>query len=346
MSGILQYISDCDCTITKGFIFIAFAIGVFKLTTTTLSFASIIFDSYILPGVNFSKYGANKGNWAVITGASDGIGKEYAFQLAKKGFNIVLVSRTESKLETVATEIQTKYKKQTKIVAFDATTDAPENYVALSKALEGLPVTILINNVGQSHSIPVSFLDTTDEEMMSIITLNNIVTLKVTKVVAPLIVSNVGKSKNIRGLILTMGSFAGLIPSPLLGVYSGSKAFLQNWSGALAGELKPEGVDVELVISYLVTSAMSKIKRTSFSIPNPKQFVSSTLKNIGRRVGAQERYATITPYPSHALMHWGIETFIGVYSKTVNKINLDMHLSIRKRALKKAARLEAEKKQS
>lgn len=346
MSSALKFLCDCDCSITKAFVFIAFAIGVFKLTTSLLSFGAIILESYILPGVNFAKYGANKGNWAVITGASDGIGKEYAFQLAKKGFNIVLVSRTQSKLELVAKEIETKYKKETKIVAFDASTDAPENYFELSKALDGLPVTILVNNVGQSHSIPVSFLDTTEEEMMKIITLNNIVTLKITKLVTPLIVSNVSKDKNIRGLILTMGSFAGLIPSPLLGVYSGSKAFLQNWSSSLAGELKPQGIDVELVISYLVTSAMSKIKRTSFTIPNPKQFVASTLKNVGRRVGAQERYATITPYPSHALMHWGIETFVGVYSKFVNKVNYDMHTSIRKRALKKAARLEAEKKQS
>lgn len=343
MSNFLDPICNCDCRLLKGVVLAAFAVGIFKITTTLLSFGAIIFESYILPGVNFAKYGANNGNWAVITGASDGIGKEYAFQLAKKGFNIVLVSRTQSKLELVATEIQTKYKRETKIVAFDATTDAPENYLELAKALDGLPVTILINNVGQSHSIPVSFLETTDEEMMNIITLNNIVTLKITKLVAPLILSNVGKSKNIRGLILTMGSFAGLIPSPLLGVYSGSKAFLQNWSSALAGELKPQGVDVELVISYLVTSAMSKIKRTSFSIPNPKQFVASTLKNVGRRVGAQERFATITPYPSHALMHWGIANFVGVYSKLVNKINFDMHVSIRRRALKKAARINAEK---
>lgn len=346
MLDLLNSFCSCDCSLLKGFLLVAFAVGTFKLTTVLLSLGSLLLQSYVLPAVNFSKYGANKGNWAVITGASDGIGKEYALQLAKKGFNIVLVSRTESKLELVATEIENKYKKQTKVVAFDAAVDAPENYAILAKALEGLPVTILVNNVGQSHSIPVSFLDTTEEEMMRIITLNNIVTLKVTRVVAPLIVANVGKAKNVRGLILTMGSFAGLIPSPLLGVYSGSKAFLQNWSASLAGELNSEGVDVELVISYLVTSAMSKIKRTSFMIPNPKQFVASTLRNVGRRVGAQERYATITPYPSHALMHWGIENFAGVYARLVNKINFDMHTSIRKRALKKAARSDAQKKQS
>lgn len=346
MTPLLKSLCDCECNVVNGVLYCALAIGIFKLVFTGLSLGAILLDSYVLPGVSFAKYGANKGNWAVITGASDGIGKEYAFQLAKKGFNIVLVSRTQSKLEAVAEEIETKYKRETKVVAFDAATDAPENYAVLEKALEGVPVSILVNNVGQSHSIPVPFVETSEEEMMKIITLNNIVTLKVTRLIAPMIVSNAKKQGGSRGLILTMGSFAGLVPSPLLGVYSGSKAFLQNWSAALAGELKPEGVDVELVVSYLVTSAMSKIKRTSFTIPNPKQFVASTLRNVGRRVGAQERFATITPYPSHALMHWAIATFLGVYSKCVNKVNLDMHKSIRKRALKKAARLEAEKKQT
>lgn len=254
----------------------------------------------------------------------------------------MLVSRTKSKLEVVSTEIETKFKKETKVVAFDATTDSPENYELISKALEGLPVTILINNVGQSHSIPVPFLETTDKEMIDIVTLNNIVTLKITKLISPLIVATVEKQKGAHGLILTMGSFAGLLPSPLLAVYSGSKAFLQNWSAALAGELKEKNVDVELVVSYLVASAMSKIRRTSFTIPSPKQFVAATLKNVGRRVGAQERFATMTPYPSHALMHWAIENTVGVYSKLANKLNLSMHKSIRIRALKKAKRLAAQ----
>lgn len=349
MVSFLQVLSRFEFSFTNILVTAAVIVGGYKISTVFISLLNILLESYVVPGIDFARYGANKDNWAVITGASDGIGKEYAFQLAKKGFNIVLVSRTQSKLELVATEIESKYKRNTKVVAFDASTDLPENYEKLSKSLEGLSISVLINNVGQSHSIPVSFLDTTEEEMMQIITLNNIVTLKVTKIVAPLIIANFEKSnKKTHGLILTMGSFAGLIPSPLLGVYSGSKAFLQNWSSSLAGELKNQGVDVELVISYLVTSSMSKIKRSSFTIPNPKQFVASALRNVGRRVGAQERYATITPYPSHALMHWAIETFIGVYSKLVNKINFDMHLSIRKRALKRAARLakEAENKQS
>lgn len=71
-------------------------------------------------------------------------------------------------------------------------------------------------------------------------------TLKVTKIVVPGMVSRK------RGLILTVGSFAALIPSPLLAVYSGSKAFVSTWSQALGSELKGTGVEVELLNTYFV----------------------------------------------------------------------------------------------
>lgn len=317
-------------------------LGLFKFTLSVLSYTKLLLDLFVLPATNFKRYGAKTGAWAVVTGASDGIGKEFSIQLAKKGLNVVLVSRTESKLVALAEEISSKYKVETKYLAFDASTDKPENYQALSKLVNSLDsVTVLINNVGQSHSIPVPFLETTGEELQNIITVNDTATLKITQAVAPKIVASVKAAKNIpKGLIMTMGSFSGLTPTPLLATYSGSKAFLQAWNNALASELAPQNVEVQIVLSYLVTSAMSKIRRTSALIPNPKQFVHSALRNAGtRRAGAQERYATLTPYWSHALMHWWINATVGVFSKLVIGINYNMHVDIRKRALRKAERL-------
>ncbi|SCV03325.1 LAMI_0H07250g1_1 [Lachancea mirantina] len=323
--------------VTDVLLWSVFALGVLKATTLVLSLASLIADLFVLPGVSFKKYGAYKGKYGVVTGASDGIGKEYARQLAKRGFNLVLISRTLSKLEALKEELVGKYKIEVSVLALDIADDSESNYKAIQETCEGLPVTILVNNVGQSHSIPVPFLETEEKELRDIITINTTATLRITQVVAPLIVKTARES-HCRGLILSMGSFGGLLPTPLLATYSGSKAFLQGWSAALAGELKSQNVDVELVLSYLVTSAMSKIRRTSMMIPNPAQFVAATLKNVGRRCGAQERYATITPYWSHALYHFVIENTVGVYSKLANGINYSFHKSIRVRALKKAER--------
>ncbi|KAK9345336.1 hypothetical protein V1522DRAFT_382485 [Lipomyces starkeyi] len=308
------------------------AIGVVKYVGFGLKLTNLFLQLYILSGKNLKKYGAGKGAWALITGASDGIGKEFSLQLAKKGFNVVLVSRTESKLVDLSSEINRKYKVETKILPFDFTENKSSDYAALAALIEPLDVTVLINNVGQSHSIPVPFAEVDDTELTNIIAINDIATLKVTKLVIPKLIAKK------MGLILTMGSFGGLFPTPYLSVYSGSKAFLQHWSTALAAELKPNGIDVELVLSYLVTSAMSKVRKSSTLIPNPKMFVASTLSSVGLQRGAQGRTATSTPYWSHAIFQFFVESTVGIWSGIVSNQNLQMHIAIRKRALKKADR--------
>jgi 17beta-estradiol 17-dehydrogenase / very-long-chain 3-oxoacyl-CoA reductase len=287
--------------------------------------------------LQLSKFGP-KGSWAVVTGASDGIGKEYAQQLAAKKFNVVLISRTQSKLDALADELSAKYNVQTRVYAMDFAANRDADFAAVKGLIEGLDVSILINNVGFSHSIPVSFLETTPQEMTDIITVNCFGTLKITQIIAP------GMVTRKRGLILTMASFGGLLPTPYLATYSGSKAFLQQWSSALASELAPKGVTVQIVQSYLVTSAMSKIRRASAMIPTPKTFVRAALSKVGRSGGAQGVYATSTPYWAHGIYHWFLATVPGLYSKLTIDINRDQHIAIRKRALKKAERLAKEKK--
>ncbi|THW54089.1 NAD(P)-binding protein [Aureobasidium pullulans] len=308
------------------------AIGLLFITLKIFSFWRLIASLFILPGTSLSKFG-RKGSWAVVTGASDGIGKEYALQLAAKGFNIVLVSRTKSKLETLASEIQSKYSSvQTKTLAMDFSQNKDSDFASLKALVSDLEVSILINNVGLSHEMPVPFVQTPEKELKDIITINCMGTLRVTQIVAP------GMVQRRRGLILTMASFGGILPTPLLATYSGSKAFLQQWSSALGAEMKPHGVHVQLVQSYLVTSAMSKIKRASATIPNPKQFVRAALGKIGRSGGAQGIAYTSTPYWSHGIMHWALGAFTGTMNSIVLDQNKTMHESIRKRALRKLER--------
>lgn len=214
----------------------------------------------------------------------------------------------------------------------DFSQNKESDYSSLKQKIDGLDISILINNVGQSHSIPVPFLETPAQEMNDIITINCFGTLKITQLVAPVMV------RNKRGLILIMASFGGILPTPFLATYSGSKAFLQQWSSALASELEPSGVKVQLVQSYLVTSAMSKIRRASATIPTPRAFVRAALAKIGRSGGAQGMLGTSTPYWSHGMMHWALSTFTGTMNGVVIGVNRKMHEGIRKRALRKAER--------
>jgi 17beta-estradiol 17-dehydrogenase / very-long-chain 3-oxoacyl-CoA reductase len=124
----------------------------------------------------------------------------------------------------------------------------------------------------------------------------------------------------------------------LLATYSGSKAFLQQWSTALGAELEPYGIEVELVQAYLITSAMSKIRKPSVMIPTPRPFVESVLRKIGRHGGSPTYSYSSSPYWSHGLIAWFLTCIMGVMSLTVLGINKGTHESIRKRALRKAAR--------
>lgn len=247
----------------------------------------------------------------------------------------MLISRTESKLATLAQEIEHKYAANStkcKILPMDFAANQDVDFAKLKALVDGLDVGILINNVGLSHSIPVPFVLTPKQEIADIIMINCTATLRVTQIVAP------GMVQRKRGLIMTMGSFGGLGPTPLLATYSGSKAFLQQWSTALGAELVGTGVDVELVLSYLVTTAMSKIRKPSMMIPNARNFVKSALGKVGRSGGAQNMAHTSTPFWSHAIMQWWIENTLGFGGKFVLGQNRSMHESIRKRALKKKER--------
>ncbi|ODV90029.1 hypothetical protein CANCADRAFT_26095 [Tortispora caseinolytica NRRL Y-17796] len=314
------------------------SVGIIVLTRVLLTFVSFFLD-FLTPGTSLTKYGAGKGYWAVITGCTSGIGEEFALQLAKARFNVFLISRSESKLQSMAALIDSEVSVETGYLPIDFNNASEDDWETLRQRIAELDVAVLINNVGVSHSIPVPFLETSIEEMESIVNVNNTNTLRITQIVAERMLSL--KTKGVRGLILTMGSFAGLYPTPLLATYSGSKAFLQNWSSALAYELQPYKIDVQLEVSYLVTSAMSKIRRSSLSIPNPNTFVRATLSSLGRRRGAIGRWGSSTPYWAHAVMELAIEQLFSAYSWVVVSINGRLHEDIRKRALKKRAQKQA-----
>lgn len=109
---------------------------------------------------------------------------------------------------------------------------------------------------------------------------------------------------------------------------------MRSWSQSLAMELEPKGIQVQHVNAYFVTTAMSKIRRPSFTTPTPKAFVASVLKAVGNGC------INNVPHFSHALAGWGLGW---ISDELAIRFSRDMHLDIRKRALRKRER-EAGKK--
>ena len=136
-----------------------------------LPLASWIYRKFLASSLDVTKCG---GKWAVVTGSTDGIGKAYAFALAKKGLNIVLVSRSPFKLQNVAAEIEAKYSGiKTKIVEVDFAKEDPSKYVPhLEDSLKEVDVGVLVNNVGLSYDYPNEFLNLESSAIDDIINVN------------------------------------------------------------------------------------------------------------------------------------------------------------------------------
>ncbi|XP_015125908.1 very-long-chain 3-oxoacyl-CoA reductase [Diachasma alloeum] len=231
---------------------------------------------------------ATQGRWAVVTGATDGLGKAFAQALAAKGLDIVLVSRSLPKLESVAKEIKEQYKVETRIVEADLTEGQPV-YAKIAKTIEELEVGVLVNNAGTSYDHPEIFTNVTEETIARILQLNVAGVTGVARAVFP------GMMERRKGVIINISSTAAAIPSPYLSVYAASKAFVDKLSADLAAEGKPRGVTVQCVLPGPVATKMSKIKKATWMAPSPDKFVESSLKTVGIE-------SRTTGYPPHCLI--------------------------------------------
>lgn len=173
--------------------------------------------NFLRPPKNLKKYGS----WAVVTGPTDGIGKEFAFQLARKGLNLVLVGRNPDKLKDVSDSIMAKYgQTQIKTVVVDFSGDLDEGVKRIKDAIEGLEVGVLINNVGVSYPYARYFHEVDEKLLADLLKVNIEGTTKVTQAVLPVMIQRK------KGAIVNIGSGAAIvIPSdPLYAVYAATKA--------------------------------------------------------------------------------------------------------------------------
>jgi len=233
------------------------------------------FRRHLRSGKSLSRYGLKDGAYAVVTGASDGIGKEYAKQLAQKGFNVVLVSRKLDSLDVAVTEIQGRLKKQVtlKAIASDLSQGAEDAKNQLDQL--NIDVGILVNNVGISYDLPAPYHELPLERVRAMVNLNVTAAAELTHWALPKMLDKK------RGLIINVSSGSSLVPAPFLAMYSATKAFVNTFSEALAYEYRNSGIHVEAVTPFHVTTKLSKIRRKSLTVPDPAAFVRASLAKVG-----------------------------------------------------------------
>ena len=182
----------------------------------------------------------SKGKCALITGGSSGIGYELAKLFAKDGYELILVSRTESELQRVASELSSTNNIQVTTIAKDLfDIDAPQEIYDEVKA-KGLHVDVLVNDAGQGEYGFFTEIDMKRD--LDVINLN---------IVAPVLLTKLflkDMTSRRQGKILNLASIVSKNPSPLLSIYSATKAFIYSWSMTLRNELKDTGVTVTALL--------------------------------------------------------------------------------------------------
>uniref|UniRef100_A0A182NGB6 Steroid dehydrogenase n=1 Tax=Anopheles dirus TaxID=7168 RepID=A0A182NGB6_9DIPT len=240
------------------------------------------------------------GQWAVITGASDGIGKGYADYLAGKRMNIVLIARDEAKLNRVAHELTKKHAVLTRVIVADFSKGQPL-YEHLAKELLPLDVGILVNNVGLSYERGMCVEELPSKTVWDLLTVNMAsVTLLCHMLVPPM-------KQRRRGLIINVSSLSATAPSPYLTVYAATKAYVRSFSMALREELRTYGVGVQTVLPGFVRTNMTKVVATEYK----QKFLFKRLVQVDEYI----RYAGFTigktdhtcGYWSHGIQYTGLQ---------------------------------------
>lgn len=176
---------------------------------------------------------------ALITGASMGIGETFARELASRQTNLVLVARSQDKLDNLATELSNKYHIKTTVIAQDLTTTAAVQAVFDTVQAQDLTIDLLINNAGFGDY--GAFSDRSLSKMMEMVQLNIAAVVQLTGLFLPLM------QKRKDGAIINVSSIAAFQPIPYMSVYAASKAFILSFSEALWAENKGLGVRVLVV---------------------------------------------------------------------------------------------------
>lgn len=214
------------------------------------------------------------GPWALVTGASSGIGRAFAYELASCGLNIILVARNKLVLDEVAIDLQRNFGVKTSVLVADL--GERSGVEAVLEQVKSFEIGLYVASAGFGTSGP--FVDADLSEEVDMIQVNCVAAIELTHAVA-----NQMKPRR-RGGIVLLASLVGWQGVPLSATYAATKAFVQSFAEAIRVELKHVKIDVLSVAPGPVLSGFDQ--RANMKINHgatAEQVASEALRALGRR---------------------------------------------------------------
>ncbi|XP_073515503.1 inactive hydroxysteroid dehydrogenase-like protein 1 isoform X3 [Phyllobates terribilis] len=218
------------------------------------------------------------GEWAVVTGGSDGIGKAYAEELASHGVNIILIGRSIQKLQNVSEAITATYGVKTRIIIADFN-KGPEVFPSIKEALVDVDVGILVNNAGVFYDYPACLIEVPEEKSLEIINVNIVAAVMMVYTVLP------GMLQRKRGAIINVSSITSWKPIPLMTVYAASKAFMDSFTRAVHYEYSSQGIFIQCLSPGFVVTKMTGfagiLRKKSLFVALAREYARGAVRTIG-----------------------------------------------------------------
>ncbi|RJG42444.1 SDR family NAD(P)-dependent oxidoreductase [Motilimonas pumila] len=217
------------------------------------------------------------GGWALVTGATSGIGEQMAQQLAEDGMNLVLVARREQELKDYAQKLATQYSIETDVIVADLSTQQGVDEIKATQHDIGL----VALSAGLETNGAFEKLDLAVERQLLQVNVNSVVDLS----------HHFSNTMIVRGKggILLVASMFGQMASPYFSTYAGSKAFVINFGQSLYGELKSKGVDVSILSPGLTKTPMAvstgvNWNKVPMAARSAEKVAKVGLQGVGKRV--------------------------------------------------------------
>jgi 17beta-estradiol 17-dehydrogenase / very-long-chain 3-oxoacyl-CoA reductase len=200
---------------------------------------------------------------------------------------------------------------ETMYVVSDASTAAVGATVAsVAEAVNKLPVTILVNNVGVASERLGSVDALSDKEIDDMILVNCLYSTKLTKYMIPIL------ARQERSLIINVSSISATVPAPYLSVYAGTKVYNRHFSNSIRLECASRGIDVVAITPAYVMSNMTKIKKTSMAVCSPRRCARDSLDRVGLTECSPYWHHAVSQAASSLIPNWYLN---GMMLKTMKK---------------------------